>query len=862
MSIGCDMKKMPGKILPLASTLLFVILLSSCRSTVPQPTMSLENRSKPLPAYSMHNIGPQRQFESRAVRFADLNMDGHLDILVGGRGAVDGFHIEWGDGEGRWRLQSGPVTGMQPRSFAVADVDMNGTPEILIGGEGDQKGLQVWGLSPDGSDWRLYSTPVEGGIFHDVKLADINLDGKPDIIAARADNESDGGIYVHLNNGRGDWLIGMGPMVTGLFTNLAVADINGDGNPDIVAARRSGLGARADDGSGHWKQSGGVQIWYGDGNGRWEPEVIPTPSDAESVSVADVNGDGKLDIAVGMYKEGVRLFLGGSGWREQSVIKSGTWSALKVGDLDGDGKRELVATSSDGQGIGVWRWNGNRLVAQKHAVPDYGAYFSLDLGDVRNAGNLDIAAIRADGGIEVWSGLKAEPEVERKLTGRKIGENHVVYFDSASARITEESDRDLKAWLQSLNLDLATVQFEIEGRADIRPIHSDLFPNNKALSQARAEAVAAWLTESGENSPSVTIRAIGSANPLPAGNDPVALRQNRKVLIQAYAVDSVRLPDVGGNNRTSDLYHVEENEIFKVVDGIPGYKIGPGDELSMTFWQGGKSTEFKVTVQVDGSVSLPYQEALQVSGLTPREVDHHVTEILSRYERHPRVDVRVLKARSKTVSIFGEVQSLVRQPTGPGTYFVSGRESLVDFLSRAGGPGKDADLTKVQIIRNGKTVVLNLDRAIKQGDWAENAIIDNGDTIYIPSLSQSKRQVYVLGEVGKPGIVEFTGDINFLDAVSKSGGIGKDAYLPDIRVIRADRDQPQILALNFERFMEQGDLTQNLALRDKDIVIIPRRPIANWNKFIEEITPSINLMMQPVNVIYQLQTLRLISKQL
>jgi len=224
------------------------------------------------------------------------------------------------------------------------------------------------------------------------------------------------------------------------------------------------------------------------------------------------------------------------------------------------------------------------------------------------------------------------------------------------------------------------------------------------------------------------------------------------------------------------------------------------------------------------------------------------------------VDVLVLKARSKTVSIFGEVQNLTRQPTGPGTYFLKGKESLVNFLSRAGGPGKEADLTKVQILRQGKTVMLNLDKAIKQGDWKENAILDDGDTIFIPSLAQSKRRVYVLGEVKKPGIVEFTGDINFLDAVAKSGGLSNNAYLPDIRVLRADRDAPLIIPVDFQRFMEKGDLSQNIALQDKDMLIIPKRPIANWNEWIADIMPTFNALLAPVNIVSQYYTIQALSR--
>jgi len=842
--------------------IMLLFVLSACRSTVPQPTMSLENRHTPLPVYSMHNIGPQHTSDSRAVRFADLNQDGNLDLLVGGRASVDGFYVERGDGQGHWQMQAGPITSMQPRSFAVADVDMTHAPEILIGGEGDQKGLQVWGTDATSGKWQLHSSPVEGGIYHAVKFVDVNLDGWPDVVAARSDNVRDGGIYVFLNNAQGSWLAGVGPMVSGQFTDLAVADVNGDGNPDIVSSRRGGLGAEVGDQDGYWRQTGGVQIWYGDGTGRWEPEVLSTASDAESVTVADVNGDGRLDIIAGLYQQGIKLWLGGKQWKNQNVIRKGTWSDLKVGDLDGDGKRELVATSSDGHGIGIWNWSNGAFTAKEGVVPNYGVYYSLDLGDVHNTGHLDIAAVRADGGVEVWSGLKSTPEPKREFVGKEIGEKHSVFYDSASASINDASREQLQSWLVSLNREPGKIHFEIEGRADIRPIHSELFPNNAALSLARAESVTMWLLANGAGKDAVLVNAIGDTDPLPVGVDPLVLQQNRRVFVQAYEIESVRLPEVISGTVERDLFHIDENKIFKMIDGIPGYKIGPGDELSMTFWQGGKKTEHKVTVQVDGTVSLPYQEALQIFGLTPREVDHHVTEVLSRYERQPRVDVQVLKARSKTVSIFGEVQNLTRQPTGPGTYFVSGRESLVDFLSRAGGPSKDADLTKVQIIRNGTTVVLNLDRAIKQGDWGENAIIDHGDTLFVPSLAQSKRQVYVLGEVGKPGIVEFIGDIRFLDAVSKSGGLGKDAYLADIRVIRADRDEPQILAVNFERFMEQGDLAQNLALQDKDVLIIPSRPIANWNKLIQDILPTINFLLQPVNAASQVMTVQVLSKSL
>jgi len=206
---------------------------------------------------------------------------------------------------------------------------------------------------------------------------------------------------------------------------------------------------------------------------------------------------------------------------------------------------------------------------------------------------------------------------------------------------------------------------------------------------------------------------------------------------------------------------------------------------------------------------------------------------------------------------------LQRQPTGPGTYPLQGKETLVDFISRTGGPTEKADMTQVQIIRGGKVVKLNLERAIQQADWRENAIINDGDTVFVPSLEQAGRRVYVLGEVKTPGIVEFTGDFRLLDAISKTGGFGENVYYPDIRVIRADRDKPLIMPVAFDRLLEEGDLTQNLALNDRDVIIVPRSPIGNWNQFIKNISPSLDLLLfKPMNAVSQSQSIRLANKAL
>src|SRR5208282_4616756 len=126
-----------------------------------------------------------------------------------------------------------------------------------------------------------------------VAAADVNGDGIPDLIVANAcessTNCSYGGIGVLLGNGDGTFQ----PAVTyssggADATSVTVADVNQDGKPDLVVANAN---------------TGSVAVLLGNGNGTFQAAVNYGSGGqaAVSVAVADVNGDGHQDIIVANY---------------------------------------------------------------------------------------------------------------------------------------------------------------------------------------------------------------------------------------------------------------------------------------------------------------------------------------------------------------------------------------------------------------------------------------------------------------------------------------------------------------------------------------------------------------------------------
>jgi outer membrane lipoprotein SlyB len=211
-----------------------------------------------------------------SVVMEDMDNDGNLDI-VGGASRPGLVTISYGDGNGAVsEPQFLPVHG-EVRSVAVADFNEDGLNDIVF-------------------SWKQENGPTKLNKYQNIKTADVNGDGHMDIIAANSTEDSNAGVQVWLGNGKGGWLAESGPTTLGRYMDVAVADLNKDGLPDLIGAG--------------WGISGALRVWLGDGSGRWYSISPLNKGSYYGASVGDLDSDGNLDILTATHKGGIQLYIG------------------------------------------------------------------------------------------------------------------------------------------------------------------------------------------------------------------------------------------------------------------------------------------------------------------------------------------------------------------------------------------------------------------------------------------------------------------------------------------------------------------------------------------------------------------------
>jgi len=403
------------------------------------------------------------------LKVADVDNDGHGDIVL--HAHIDDYHIPLRDAMLAWykwpnydkyTIFLGDIIGER---FDVGDINGDGNIDIVsarrINTSGDVQIFWYQNPLPGGNPQDTWVEHLIGNFYgnlKDVRIADIDNDTKPDVVA-RTHGETK--IYFQKIS---SWSVKT--LSHPYKEGLALADLDLDGDTDIVL---NGFWFETPDlpETGTYLQHNIDNKWYTQSTGGWWDNCC-------SVGAADINKDGILDVVLS-HSEAVGYPLSWYSVDEISKTKTGPWvehqivsqfdwcETVDVGDIDNDGDIDVMAAKFERHNNGndppfpvsIFYNNNNGQSWERLDLAQTGTYAGF-LGDVGGDGDLDVV------GPHSYHDLYTDPCTsflqmwENQRSDCKLSLDEWTYIQVDDNR-GKWGDWDTPDWLRYFGLDMADI---------------------------------------------------------------------------------------------------------------------------------------------------------------------------------------------------------------------------------------------------------------------------------------------------------------------------------------------------------------------------------------------------------------------